>query len=321
MSEGTTYVLGWDGLDYELCEEFGVSEEFVPHYTRTDTFANEVLGKPGTYELWPSIITGKRPEEHGVWLINEGDGAGATNPIVDMAAVAMHRYLSPRSRVRVGIALRNRGLSLDQKSPDWYRRNGVSTVFDGRDSRAIGVPNYSNDDDGLDLLEGWGRKMSQYLDIQVDETAERVVYAPKKNLDALEDWLVSEVGKKTGVVRACANRDHDLVFVWFAYVDTVGHTVPAVADEDWQRRAYEHAAEVTREVRHLMDEEDTLVVASDHGNRDGEHTHDAFFGSTDERALEGVESVLNYREGIERVTGKRKATTYAPYEVEIEPAD
>lgn len=321
MSEGTTYVLGWDGLDYELCEEFGVSEEFVPHYTRTDTFANEVLGKPGTYELWPSIITGKRPDEHGVWLINEGDGAGATNPIADMAAVAMHRYLSPRSRVRLGIALRNRGLSLDQKSPDWYRRNGVSTVFDGRDSRAIGVPNYSDDDDGLDLLAGWGRKMSRYLDIQVDETAERVVYAPRKDLDSLEDWLVSEVGKKTGVVRACASRDHDIVFVWLAYVDTVGHTVPAVAEEDWQRRAYEHAAEVTREVRYLMDEKDTLVVASDHGNRDGEHTYDAFFGSTDKRAIEGIESVLDYREGIERVTGKRDATTYAPYEVEIEPAD
>jgi len=322
--DGTTYVLGWDGLDYELCEEFGVAEGFVPHHKSADTFANEVLGKPDTYELWPSIITGSRPEEHGVWLIDEDEGgAGAANPVVDVAAGAMHRYLSPRSRIRVGIALRNRGLSLNQRSADWYRRKGVSTVFDGRDSRVIGVPNYrTEDDEGLDLLSGWGRKMSRYLDIHADEKAERVVYRPKKSLDAVNDWLASEVGKKAGVVRARTDAGHDIVFVWFAYIDTVGHAAPAVSDPEWQRRAYEHAADVTGEIRRATDEDDTVIVASDHGNREGRHTFDAFFGATDERALEGVESVLDYRKGIDRVTGERdEPATETPYEVEIKPAD
>ena len=318
MSEGTTYVLGWDGLDYELCREYGVADGFVPYHRRADTFA-----KPGTYELWPSIITGKRPEEHGVWLIHEENGgAGAANPVVDIAAGAMHRYLSPRARLRLGIALRNRGLSLNQRSADWYRRKGVSTVFDGRDSRVIGVPNYRNDDDeGLDLLAGWGKKMSRYLDIEADEQAERVVYRPRKSLGAVEDWLVSEVGKKAGIVRAHTDGDHDIVFVWFAYVDTVGHTAPTVEDPDWQRNAYERAAEVTQNIRDSVGEKDTVVVASDHGNREGEHTFDAFFGATDERALEGVKSVLDYREGIDRVTGSRDVTTETPYEVELKPAD
>jgi len=321
MTEGTTYVLGWDGLDYSLCEEFGLADEFVPHHKRAETFANDVLGKPDTYELWPSIITGSRPEEHGVWLINEENGgAGAANPLVNAASDVAHRFLSTRSRIGLGIVLRNRGLSLNQKSADWYRKNGVSTVFDGRDSRVIGVPNYQNsDDDGLDLLAGWGRKMSRYLDIEADEEAERVVYHPAKDLERLDEWLVSEVGRKTEVVRAAGERDHDIVFTWFAYIDTVGHTVPAVDDEDWQRRAYERAARITREIRYSMDEEDTLVVASDHGNRRAEHTFDAFFGSTDERALEGVESVLDYREGIDRVTGATAART--PYEIEVEWAD
>ena len=323
MSEGTTYVLGWDGLDYELCQEYGVADDFVPYHKRADTFANGVLGKPGTYELWPSIITGKLPEEHGVWLIHEENGgAGAANPFVDIAAGAMHRYLPPRARLRLGIALRNRGLSLNQKSADWYRRKGVSTVFDGRDSRVIGVPNYRNEDDeGLDLLAGWGKKMSRYLDIEADEEAERVVYRPRKSLGAVEDWLVSEVGKKAGIVRAHTDGDHDIVFVWFAYVDTVGHTAPTVGDPNWQRRAYERAAEVTRDIRDAVGEKDTVIVASDHGNREGQHTFDAFFGATDERALEGVDSVLDYREGIDRVTGSRDVTTETPYEVEVKPAD
>ncbi|MFP4175213.1 MAG: nucleotide pyrophosphatase [Halobacteriales archaeon] len=321
---GTTYVLGWDGLDYTLCEEFGVADEFVPYHTRTDTFANGVLGKPGTYELWPSIITGTRPEEHGVWLIHEENGgAGAANPFVDIAAGAMHRYLPTRARLRVGIALRNRGLSLNQKSADWYRRNGVSTVFDGRDSRVIGLPNYRTEaDEGLDLLSGWGRKMSRYLEVHVDETAERVVYRPKKSLDAVDDWLASEVGKKAGIVRARTDTDHDIVFVWFAYIDTVGHATPAVSDPGWGRRAYEHAAEVTQEIRGAINDEDTVIVASDHGNREGQHTFDAFFGATDERALEGIESVLDYRKGIDRVTGERdEPATETPYEVEVKPAD
>jgi len=324
MTEGTTYVLGWDGLDYELCNEYGLADEFVPYHTRADTFANGVLGKPGTYELWPSIITGKKPDEHGVRLIDEDEGgAGAENPVVNVAAGAMHRYLPTRTRLRIGIALRNRGLSLNQKSPDWYRRKGVRTVFDGRDSRVISLPNYRTEaDEGLDLLAGWGRKMSRYLDIHADEDTGRVVYRPKKSLEAVEDWLVSEVGRKTAIVRARTDADHGIAFVWFAYIDTVGHTTPAVDDTDWQRDAYEHAVEVTQEIRAATDDEDTVIVASDHGNRDGEHTFDAFFGATDESALEGVESVLDYREGIESVTedGDEPATE-TPYEVEVKPAD
>ena len=320
---GTTYVLGWDGLDHTLCEEFGLADDFVPYHNRTGTFANPVLGKPGTYELWPSIITGRKPDYHGVRLIDEDEGgAGAANPVVDIAAGAMHRYLPTRMRLRIGIALRNRGLSLDQMSADWYRRKGISTVFDGRDSRVIGLPNYRTEaDEGLDLLAGWGRKMSRYLDIHADEKAERVVYRPKKSLDAVNDWLVSEVGKKAGIVRSRTDKDHDLVFVWFAYIDTVGHAAPAVPDPDWQREAYEHAAEVTRQIREATDDDDTVIVASDHGNREGRHTFDAFFGATDERALEGVESVLDYRKGIDRVTGERdEPATETPYKVEIKPA-
>jgi hypothetical protein len=66
-----------------------------------------------------------------------------------------------------------------------------------------------------------------------------------------------------------------------------------------------------------MDEEDTLVVASDHGNRDADHTHDAFFGSTDKRAVEGVGNVLDYREGIERVTNGRATEEDDAYEIEV----
>jgi len=320
MPEGTTYVLGWDGLDYSLCREFDLTDDFVPHHTRAETLDNEILGKPDTYELWPSIITGKTPEVHGVRLVSENGGAGAENFLVNAATGFLHRNLTTEQRVKIAVRLRNRGLRLDQKSSDWYRKRGVSTVFDGRGSRVIGLPNYDTGrDDKLGLFNGWGKKSSEFLKLEVDTDARTVVYRPRTSLERLEDWLISEVGSKERVVRA-ADRDYDIVFVWFAYIDTVGHTAPAVADEGWQRRAYENAVDVTRSMRENMDEDDTLVVASDHGNRDADHTHDAFFGSTDERAVEDVSNVLDYREGIESVTNGSRSAEHeeeGAYEIEL----
>lgn len=318
MTDGTTYVLGWDGLDYSLCCEFGLTDELVPHHTRTETLDNEVLDKPDTYELWPTIITGETPEVHGVRLVSDDGGAGAENFLVNAATGFLHRNLSPEQRVKIAVRLRNRGLRIDQKSPDWYRRRGVSTVFDGRGSRVVGLPNYKTDkDEKLGIFNGWGKKSSEFLKLEVDAERRTVVYRPRTSVERLEDWLLSEVGAKERLVRTASERGYDLIFVWFAYIDTVGHTVPAVEDGDWQRRAYENAVDVTRSVRDHMDEKDTLVVASDHGNRDADHTHDAFFGSTDERAVEGVGTVLDYREGIERVTNSDAEGEDGPYEVEV----
>lgn len=317
MSNSTTYVLGWDGLDYSLCREFGLTDDFVPHHTRAETLDNEVLGEPDTYELWPSIITGKTPEVHGVRLVSEDGGAGAENLLVNAATGFLHRRLSPEQRVNIAVRLRNRGLRLDQKSPEWYRRRGVSTVFDGRRSRVVGLPNYDTGrDDRLDIFNGWGKKSSEFLKMEADAEEKTVVYRPRTSLERLEDWLVSEVGSKERIMYAASDRGYDLVFVWFAYIDTVGHTAPAVTEEGWQRRAYENAVDVTRSVRDHMDENDTLVVASDHGNRDARHTHDAFFGSTDARAVEDVGNVLDYRAGIERVT-EADEDEDGPYEVEV----
>ncbi|MDZ7687544.1 MAG: alkaline phosphatase family protein [Halobacteriales archaeon] len=319
MSDGTTYVLGWDGLDYSLCDEFGLADDFVPYHTRAETLDNEILGKPDTYELWPSIITGETPETHGVRLVSENGGAGAENFLINAATGFLHRRLSTEQRVKIAVRLRNRGLRLDQKTPSWYRKRGVSTVFDGRGSRVIGLPNYrTKKDEGLELFDGWGKKASEFLKLEADAEERKVVYRPRTSLERLEDWLVSEVGGKERVVHTASDRGYDLVFVWFAYIDTVGHTAPAVEDEGWQRRAYENAVEVTRSLRESMDDEDTLVVASDHGNRDADHTHDAFFGSTDERAVESVGSVLDYRAGIESVmNGSRSADEDGAYEIEV----
>ncbi|MDY7081067.1 MAG: alkaline phosphatase family protein, partial [Halobacteria archaeon] len=200
-------------------------------------------------------------------------------------------------------ALRNRGLSLHQKSPEWYAERDVDTVFDTRRARSIGVPNYRTaDDDELGVISGWGREMANYFDVERFGDTRSVVYKPTVGQKRIEEWLVSEVSRKAGITRFCLSDDYDLVFVWLSFLDTVGHMVPVVDDEDWQRRAYDYAASVTEEIHDTLEKDDTLVVVSDHGHQNADHTHSAYLGSTDEKVTQGAKSVLDVRGGIERVT-------------------
>ncbi len=296
----TTFVLGWDGLDARLLEEYGMQGSFAPHGRPMESLDNPVLGKPDTYEIWPSIITGEPPEVHGVRLIDDDVGARFDSPFLRYGANLVHRFLPTDTRIWIGLKLRNMGFSLSQKTPDWYSERDVSTVFDGRRSRVITVPNYVTEEDGdVGLDIGWNGKHAEMLYADADVDEERVVYEPKKRPERVDEWLMAESSEKIGAVLSAADRDHDLVFAWLPYLDTVGHTVPAVDDPDWQRRAYRKAATLTDAVHGALDEDDTLVVVSDHGNRDARHTGDAYIASTDPEVVEDVESVLDVRAAIE----------------------
>lgn len=303
----TTVVLGWDGLDYRLAEEFDLAEAFGEHNRELSTFDNPVLEKPHTYELWPSMITGVEPSEHGIHAASEGGGAAWGNPAIALAARASQSFVPESVRTRIGRVLRSGGAGLDFKPAAYYREKGIETVFDGRRSRAIAVPNYGVErDDRLGLVVDRGADLGDFLDIDGGEEAS---YSLRVPLPEVEERLVSEATRKLGVVRACLEREYDLIFVWLGYLDTVGHLAPTVDEAGWQERAYRLAADLTGEIRDALTDEDVLVSVSDHGLRDGYHTHDAYLGSTNAEAIEGVESVLDVRDGIERVTGHREPTT------------
>lgn len=307
-SNGTTVVLGWDGLDYDLAHRYDLADDFAPHHRRIEPFDNPKLGEPSTYELWPSIITGASPDRHGVRVM-DGDGRGGANmanPFLNVVGSVLHATTSEATRVKLGLAFRNRGVSFEQKTPRWYRRRGVTTVFDGRRARPVGIPNYrTRQDDEMDVISGWGEEMSKYLDITVTNSERSVIYRPTVPEQRLEEWLVGEANKKIGIVRVALDGDYDIVFTWLSMLDNVGHTVPAVEDESWQERAYRYAVGMTNEVDEALGDDGTLIVVSDHGHREAHHTHDAFLGATDPDVLDGVETVTDVRRGIERVTATR----------------
>ncbi|MFB6282683.1 MAG: alkaline phosphatase family protein [Halobacteria archaeon] len=311
-SSSTTVVLGWDGLDYRIVEEFGLEGEFAPHSKEIDTFDNEVTEYPGTYELWPSIFTGVMPETHGVYLLRyngEGDANVFSGRIAGKISELFDSAISDEKSKYIAMGLRNRGYNKTQKTPEWYREKGVTTLFDGVHARPVGVPNYRTAlDERLDLMSGWCEEMAEVMKFTTHEEKDLEVYKPRIPIDDLESWQIAKAQEKLGVVkRSVHSGEYDLVFVWLSYLDTVGHTM-FYADPEYQRRNYRHAATMTRELREWLSDEDELVVVSDHGNRDGLHTHNAYFGATDEDALTGVSSVLDVRGAVEKTISRGSRT-------------
>jgi hypothetical protein len=298
----TTLVLGWDALDAELVEQYSLGDAFGPHRRTIATFDNEALGEPHTREVWPSVITGVPPAEHGVYAVSpEGSRVEWANPLVRAAAAVGERFVPDDIRTRIGKKLRDRGAEVEERTPTYYRDRGVDTVFDGRQSRAISLPNYRT---GRDSAVGVAPGRAE-LWAGVFEGAGGVgesVYESKVPTAELDEHLLADTGRRLGVVRSALQREYDLVFVWLGHLDTVGHLAPTVDERGWQERHYHIAAGLTRELHETLQEDDTLICVSDHGLRDGRHTHTPLLTADDPDALEGVDSVLDVRDGIEAVT-------------------
>lgn len=308
--DGMTVVLGWDALDYELVEAFELGEAFGTFRTRLDTFDNPHLEKPHTYEVWPAIITGLPPEDHGIFIDSE-DGVDWRNPVFsaisEFAAGRVPRWM----RASFGRQLQNRGLELDFKSAAYFGDHDIHTLFDGRTARPIAIPNYRVPaDDELDIVFDRGAQLKRFLSVKTAGNG-KARSTPTASLSRLEERLAAEAAGKLGVVHSAIQREYDLVFVWLGFLDTIGHVAPVAAETDpsWQERAYRMAANWTAELRRALREEDRLICVSDHGLREGDHTHDAVLGTDDERLLDGAETVLDVYDVIDSVTGTHSIDT------------
>lgn len=301
--DGVTIVLGWDALDYELVETFGLTEAFGPHYSQLETFDNPYLGKPHTYEIWPSIITGIPPDEHGIH-VESTNGVDWKNPAVAGISRVAQGLVPRHIRTTFGRTLQNQGVKLDFKSADYYTERGISTVFDGRTARPVAIPNYRVPaDDDLGIVFDRGAQLKQFLTVKnAGNGMSQPV--PTASLSRLEERLVAEASGKLGVVRSAIQREYDLVFVWLGFLDTIGHVAPVAAETEpgWQERAYRMAAKWTTEIKNVAQEEDRLLCISDHGLQNGDHTHAAFIGATESQYLNGVDSVCDVRSVIEQIT-------------------
>lgn len=299
----TTVVLGWDALDFELLEEFDLRSSFGGHSKEIDTFDNEVLGKPHTDELWPSIITGARPDEHGVYAAASEDGLEWEDNWLNLLSDLAQGVVPKRLRAAIGRYLRHSGAKQNYKNPEYYRKHGIGTVFDGRRAIPLSIPNCRTSlDTDLDVIFDRGAQLSAFTTIETLEDGTKR-HTPTVPLPLLEQRLAGEASKKLGIVEAALHREYDLIFVWLGYLDTIGHVAPIVDEDGFQHRHYKQAAEWTQQLHTQLPADDELLCVSDHGLRQGAHTHAATITST-HAGIDAVESVLDVRKYIDDITSR-----------------
>lgn len=282
-------VLGWDALDIELADKYGLHNVFGPNRKRIETFSNPIVDEPHTRELWPSMITGQYPDEHGIHAVTEGGGIEWDNPVLNLASTWGSKVIPQSARTLIGRRLRERGAGLDQKQVSYYDRNNVPTVFHNDWSKAISIPNYETETDRQYQFDAtrngvWGEML-----VDRDNTEG---YEPQIPPTQQYEILYREVGKRLGATIAAINSGTGLVWTWFGLLDTVGHIAPMV-ETPLQRDAYTHAANVTQYLREQTSDETCVIAVSDHGLQGGEHTKYATLYSDCQSAIEEITSVVD----------------------------
>jgi predicted AlkP superfamily pyrophosphatase or phosphodiesterase len=291
MVRMTVIVFGIDALDPEL-----VDPDIYPHLTLTEYKTIETLfsskGEPSTHELWPTIITGLRPEEHGLTL---DDGVAWESPILQAGSKAGDYVLPDSLQTQIGALLLNR-TSEDafRVSASYYEENGLPTVFDGRVAKAIGIPNYVVDPDSDDREHQIRRNMGDLFERDPESKGGHTSADPNA---FYEQCLEMTMIRTARIRRALRSRQYELVFGYTSGLDLIGHV--SYDQPDLQERAYEELNDFVGELRGDLRDEDELILVSDHGLQDGLHTDEAMIAATDTSIIERVSSVLDVRAAVE----------------------
>lgn len=298
-------ILGWDALDIELIENYGLGESFGEHRQKIDTYVNPVIDEPHTKELWPSMITGLHPNGHGIHAVTDTGGVEWENEYLNRLSTLSNGIVPQPVLDAIGKRLRERGAALDQKRRRYYSENELPTIFDRENTVGISIPNRETPYDrkhGLDALrdEVWAELLADR------DGAEGL--EPNIPIEGVYDVLGREIGQRIGHIYIAQAQGKSLIFVWFGCLDTVGHMAPAVEaplERDW----YHVAAGVTDMVRNNTDENTTVLSVSDHGLQNGDHTHYATLASDDPEPAEQIETVFDVAPYLQSLSLKDMSAT------------
>jgi hypothetical protein len=287
----TLVVLGIDALDPELVDaDEHPSQTLAAH--RSIATIDSSAGEPSTHELWPTIITGLPPEDHGLVL---DDGVAWESPLLRYGSRVADHLISDDLQTRVGGWLLNR---TDEDAfrvlATYYEDNGIETVFDGREAVAIGVPNYVTDPDDEDREHQLRRHMGELFERDADAKGGHRSADPDEFYERCLEMAMVRIAR---VRRALRSRRHELVFGYTSGLDLVGHV--SYDRPELQRRAYRELDEFVGELRGDLRASDELLLVSEHGLQDGLHTHEAMVAATTASLVEPVDGVADVRAAIE----------------------
>jgi len=285
-------VLGIDALDPDLVDEHTHPNLTLDAHDGIETIES-VESEPSTHELWPTIITGLAPKEHGLTLADDGVAWG--NPVLSMGSRVADFALPDSLQTAIGAwLLTNTEADAFRTPAIYYPENGIETVFDGRDAKAIGIPNYVVDTDAQDREHVLRKRMGELFERDSDATGGHRSADPEAFYEQCLEMAMVRVARTR---RALRSREYELVFGYTSSLDLVGHI--AYQAPGMQAAAYAEMDEFVAELRGDLEPHDELVLISDHGLQDGVHTDEAMVAATDPEFVERVDSVLDFRAAVD----------------------
>jgi len=288
----TLVVMGIDALDPDLLSSSEHPNLCLSTHRSIDTIVSDA-GEPSTHELWPTIITGLRPDEHGLTLT---DGVAWENPLLRYGSSAANYLLPNHLQSAIGAwLLNNTDEDAFRVSASYYSENGISTVFDGRTAAAIGVPNYVRDSDAEDREHALRRQLGTLFERDSDARGGHVSADPEAFYEQCLEMAIVRIARTR---RALRSRRYELVFGYTSALDLVGHI--AYQRPGLQEAAYGELDEFVGELRRDLDDNDELLLVSDHGLQDGLHTEAAAVAATTHRLSDPIGSVTDVRKTIDR---------------------
>ncbi|QLH78916.1 alkaline phosphatase family protein [Halosimplex rubrum] len=288
----TLVVLGLDALDPDLVDPDEHPNLVLDHHRAIETLVSHT-GEPSTHELWPTIITGLTPADHGLEL--DDDGVAWGNPLLEAGSSVADYLLPDALQSRIGAwLLTNTGADAFRTPATYYADNDIATVFDGREATAIGVPNYVVDPDSEDREHNLRRSLGDLFERDPESTGGHTSSDPATFYEQCMEMAMVRIARARRGVRGGR---HELVFAYTSGLDLIGHVtydMPAL-----QMAAYDELDEFVGELRADLDEGDELLLVSDHGLQDGVHTHEAMVAGTDRAMVEDIGSVLDVADAID----------------------
>lgn len=294
----TVVVFGIDALDPELVDSEAHPYLTLDRYERIETILSSV-GRPSTHELWPTIFTGLPPREHGLLI---EDGVAWENPLLRRGSDIADYLLPDSIQSHLGAWLLNKTSEDAFRIPaSYYEENGLSTVFDDRESLAIGVPNYVVDLDSKDREHELRRSLGDLF----ERDPEAETNHKSADVEQFYDHCIEMMLIRTARIRsALRSRRYELVFGYTSGLDLIGHVShdrPAV-----QQRAYEEANQFVGELVSDLTDDDVLILVSDHGLQDGMHTDEAIIAATKGDVLDNVDDLCDVRGAVDSELSRRR---------------
>jgi len=252
------FILGLDGLEYDLVERWNLVHLKQREYGKLEVPIDKERGHPFTPEVWSSFLLGKQ-------LNVDLEKMRMKYPVVVVFQIL--KFLRKYINISLGLGLGDKVLSIIPVKR-WKRtKYGISldqkTFLDLTKSKAINVPFYNNDAYSFYIMS---RFNLGELSLQQAISAYQKLYRKRKEL------ILSEIEKI---------QDENVIFAFMHFPDMMEHFA---YKRPWIiKKHYLDLNDFVSFLKNKIGDSTLFLIVSDHGFNleKGVHSHYGFYSSSE----------------------------------------